>query len=138
MRRLPSVGRAARLLLILATAAPGLALYLHIAIVQSEVNQDWGKVDQFAYMVLRQSKPTSQDYTYTGGRARMPLFPWIQALFYSPEMSDEAFFEQGKQINVLLISIAGIAAIGAAFFLNFSQIVRLLCHRGHRLPVLRH
>lgn len=119
MRRLPAAGRAARLLLILATAAPGLALYLHIAIVQSEVNQDWGKVDQSAYIYFaKEAYETS--FAFTGNRNRMPLFPWVQALFYSPVMSDEAFFEQGKLINVLL-SLAGIAALGAAFFLRFSR-----------------
>lgn len=61
------------------------------------------------------------NFAFTGNRNRMPLFPWVQALFYSPEMSDEAFFEQGKQINVL-VSIAGVAAIGAAFYSQFSKL----------------
>ena len=35
-------------------------------------------------------------------------------------MSDEAFFEQGKRVNVLM-SLACLAALGAAFFLRFSN-----------------
>ncbi len=65
-------------------------------------------------------KAYASSFTFTGGRNRMPLFPWIQALFYSPDMSDEEFFEQGKQLNVL-ISIACLTALGAAFFAKFSK-----------------
>lgn len=119
MRKLSLAGRAARLLLILATATLGLSLYLYIAIVQSEVNQDWGKVDQGAYMYFAK-EAYETNFAFTGNRNRMPLFPWVQALLYSPDMSDQAFFEQGKLLNVL-ISLAGLAALGAAFFLRFSQ-----------------
>lgn len=119
MRRLPPASRAARLLLILATVALGLALYWHIAIVQIEVNQDKGKVDQSAYLYFaKQAYETN--FSFTGNRNRMPLFPWIQALFYSPELSEEDFFEQGKLLNVL-ISLAGLAALGAALFFRLSQ-----------------
>lgn len=119
MHNLPAVGRAAKLLLIFATLGFSLALYLRISEIQRDVNANMGSMDQFAYIVFAK-KAYESGFTYTGGRARMPLFPWIQALFYSPDMSDDAFFEQGKQINVLL-SIAGVAAIGVAFFLKFSK-----------------
>ncbi len=120
MHKLSPVGRAAKLLLVFATVGFSLALYLRITEIQRDANVNMGSMDQFAYMVFAK-KAYESGYSYTGGRARMPLFPWIQALFYSPEMSDEAFFEQGKQINVL-ISVAGIAAIGAAFVSKFSKL----------------
>ena len=50
----------------------------------------------------------------------MPLYPWIQALFYSPELTDEAFFEQAKRVNVAL-SILVLVALGCAFFAKFSR-----------------
>lgn len=119
MPKLPAAGRAPRLLLILATVAIGLSLYLYIANLQSQVNQDWGLVDQSAYIhFAKEAYETS--FAYTGDRNRMPLFPWIQALLYRPDMSDEVFFEQGKRLNIL-ISLASLATLGAAFFLRFSQ-----------------
>ena len=50
----------------------------------------------------------------------MPLYPWIQALFYSPDLSDEAFFEQAKEVNIWL-SLMVLAAMGIAFFAKFSR-----------------
>jgi hypothetical protein len=38
----------------------------------------------------------------TGDHNRMPLYPYLQGLFYKPGMSDQAFFEQGKQLNIFL------------------------------------
>lgn len=106
-----------------AAIALGLALYLHIAGIQSAVNDDLKKSDQSAYMNFAEQAWES-GYTYTGGRNRMPLVPWLQALFYWPELSDEAFFEQGKRLNVF-ISIACLGAIGTAFFLRFSALYAL-------------
>ena len=39
---------------------------------------------------------------------------------YSPEMTDEEFFEQGKQISTV-ISILCLAVVGLAFFARFSK-----------------
>ena len=119
MPKLSAAARAAKPLLILAAVALGLALYLYLATIQSEVNQDWSKVDQGAYMVFAK-EAYETGFAFTGNRNRMPLFPWIQALLYSPEMSDDAFFEQGKRLNVF-ISLAGLAALSAACFLSFSK-----------------
>ena len=82
-------------------------------------NRDWGDIDQDAYLRFA-IKAYENDFSYTGVRNQMPLFPWIQALIYSPDLSNDEFFEQGKRLNVV-ISIAGLAAIGAAFFLKFSK-----------------
>ena len=94
--------------------------YLHIVSVQNRVNDDLHSNDQSAYMNFAR-KAYDTHFHYTGGRARMPLFPWIQALFYSPEMSDEEFFQQGKWINVAL-SMVALAIIGATFFAKFSKL----------------
>lgn len=95
-----------------------LAAYLHIAQTQNIKNRDMRLSDQSAYMEFAKSAYHT-NFKYTGGRARMPLYPWIQALFYSPELSDEAFFQQGKRLNIIL-STACLFALGVAFFYRFT------------------
>ena len=97
-----------------------LVLYLDIAQKQSEVNHDLTTSDQRAYMNFAKKAYESR-FQYTGTRNRMPLYPWIQALFYSPPMDDEAFFQQGKQLNIAL-SLVGLLALGIAFFHRFSKL----------------
>ena len=115
----PAAVQAAKLLLSLAALAICVALYFRIAGMQSDINREWGKVDQSAYMNFAKEAYRSS-FAFTGGRNRMPLFPWLQAMFYSPEMTDEEFFDQGKRLNVL-ISIVCLAALAAAFFRKFSR-----------------
>ena len=50
----------------------------------------------------------------------MPLFPFVQALLYSPELDDEVFFAQGKHVKIWL-SVASIASFAIAFFARFSR-----------------
>ncbi len=50
----------------------------------------------------------------------MPLYPWIQALLHSPELTDEESFERAKRVNISL-SILVLAGIGLAFFAKFSR-----------------
>ena len=97
-----------------------LSLYLNVAQQQNEVNKDLTTSDQGGYMnIAKQAYETR--FQYTGNRNQMPLYSWIQALFYSPEMDDEAFFQQGKQLNVAL-SLLGLLALGIAFFAKFSKL----------------
>ena len=112
--------RAGRLLLAPLAVCCCLALYLHIARVQSGVNHNMGMSDQSAYMDFAVDAWETQLH-YTGGRNRMPLFPWLMALFYAPDMSEEAFFAVGKQVNVWL-SVLILALLGAAFLRRFSRL----------------
>ena len=97
-----------------------LLAYLHIVQVQdSAKNAEIGGGDQVAYLNFAKEAYYS-NFHYTGGRNQMPLYPWIQALFYSPELTDEAFFEQAKWVNVAL-SIVMLAALGVAFYAKFSR-----------------
>ena len=97
-----------------------LSLYLNVAQQQSAVNNDLTRSDQSAYMNFAK-KAYETRFQYTGTRSRMPLYPWIQALFYSPDLDDETFFQQGKQLNVAL-SLLCLLALGIAFFARFSKI----------------
>lgn len=42
------------------------------------------------------------NFQYTGVRNQMPLYPFIQALFYHPNMRWDDFFIRGKQVNIFL------------------------------------
>ncbi len=97
----------------------GLVVYLQIVSIQFHVNDSSDRSDQSAYMIFSRTAFVTQ-FHYTGDRNRMPLYPWIQAAFYSPELTELAFFDQGKRINTL-ISLLGICFIGIAFFLRFSK-----------------
>ena len=97
-----------------------LSLYLDAAQKQNQRNHNLTRNDQSAYMNFAK-KAYETRFQYTGSRNRMPLYPWIQALFYSPQMDDEAFFEQGKRLNVAL-SLLGLLALGIAFFHKFSKL----------------
>ena len=96
-----------------------LVLYLDIAQKQSRRN-DLTRSDQGAYMNFAK-KAYKARFQFTGNRNRMPLYPWIQALFYSPQMDDETFFQQGKRLNVVL-SLICLLALGIAFFHKFSKL----------------
>ena len=97
-----------------------LVLYLDVAQKQSRRNHDLTQHDQRAYMNFAK-KAYEARLQYTDTRNRMPLYPWIQALFYSPQMDDEAFFQQGKQLNIAL-SLICLLALGIAFFHKFSKL----------------
>ena len=49
-----------------------------------------------------------------GERMRMPAYPAFLALLYSPEMSDDAFFEAAREWNIWL-SLGLLAGLGALF-----------------------
>ena len=97
-----------------------LAIYLDIAQTQSVKNREMRWSDQSAYMDDA-SKAYETRFTYTGNRNRMPVYPFLQALFYSPDLSSEAFFEQGKRLNIVL-SLVCIALLCYVFFSRFSRL----------------
>ena len=120
--------RAGGLLLIALAIVAAVSLYLHIARIQSGVNSNLGMSDQSAYMDFAADAYNTQ-WQYTGGRNRMPLLPWLMALFYTPDMSEEAFFAVGKLVNTWL-SAQAIALLGAAFLRRFEfvfAVYAILC-----------
>ena len=107
--------------LLLAAGVCGcILLWLYIAGIQFDFNDNMDSRDQSAYMVFAR-KAYESGFRYTGDRARMPLFPWLTALLYSPEMTDEEFFATGKHFNVMLSLLLALA-LGAAFFVRFSRL----------------
>ncbi len=104
----------------MAATAGFLLLYLQVAQTQSEINSDLTSSDQSAYMNFAK-KAYNTNMQFTGNRNRMPLYPYLQALFYSSELSDEAFFQQGKQRNIAL-SLLCLLALSLLFFAKFSRL----------------
>ncbi|MFQ5617148.1 MAG: glycosyltransferase family 39 protein, partial [Anaerolineales bacterium] len=64
-------------------------------------NPDLQFSDQRAYLRIAQ-KARATNFKYTGDRNRMPLYPYIQALFYDPTHSDPEAFDRGKVVNIVL------------------------------------
>ena len=120
MPTFPSIDRIVKALLAVGIALFFLILYLDVAQQQSEVNHALTRSDQGAYMNFAK-KAYETRFQYTGTRNQMPLYPWIQALFYSPEMDDETFFQQGKRLNIAL-SLVCLLALSIAFFAKFSKL----------------
>ena len=94
-------------------------LYFYVTSLQNALNDDRTRSDQSAYVNFAK-RAYESSFQHTGYRSRMPLFPFVQALLYSPELDDEVFFAQGKQINIWL-SVAAIASFAIAFFARFSR-----------------
>ena len=90
------------------------------------VNKFMGVSDQSAYMNYARQMVES-NYTFTGGRNRMPVYPFLQSLFIDPGMSDDDLFFQGKRLNLLLslVLLAGIAFIFGKY-LNWLHAINLI------------
>ncbi len=115
--------RYGKALVSVALAAFLVLLYLHVANLQSGVNNNLRKHDQSAYIFFA-VKAYKTNFGYTGDRNRMPLYPFMQALFYSSDLGEEAYFEQGKKLNVGL-SILCLFVLSVAFFFKFSKLFAL-------------
>ena len=88
-------------------------LYWYGAVQQlTLVNTDMTTTDQSAYMEYARTMVES-NYTVVGGRNRMPVYPFLQSLFYRPGMSDDTFFMVGKYVNLVLslFLLAGLAGL---------------------------
>ena len=104
------------------------ALYWHGAMLQLEqVNTDMHAIDQSAYMAYTRNLEASR-YTFIGGRNRMPVYPLLQSLFYQTDMTDEAFFKQGKTINLVLslVLLVGLSMIFCHFLPKLDTFIQLL------------
>lgn len=53
-----------------------------------------------------------------GERNRMPVYAGVLALFYSPRLSDQAFFERAQRVNIVLsLALLGVVWFAAARYL---------------------
>ncbi len=78
----------------------------------TNVNTDTLRSDQQVYINFAK-KVYGSNFSYTGDRNQTPLYPFIQALFYRSELTDQEFFTQGKLRNISL----SIVLLGGLFFI---------------------
>ncbi|RMG41636.1 MAG: hypothetical protein D6719_08080 [Candidatus Dadabacteria bacterium] len=79
-----------------------ISIYLNAASQRATtVNTNLKRGDQGAYLNFAR-KVYRSGFSYTGGRNRMPLYPFLQALLYSPDLNDQEFFARGKAFNTYL------------------------------------
>ena len=92
------------------------------------INSSFRTSDQNAYMEITE-KAVETNFRYTGTRSQMPLYPYVQALFYRSDMGENALFAQGKTLNIILslLLLGGIFGIAKAFFpLRRTAIITLI------------
>jgi hypothetical protein len=96
-------------------------LYWYGASLQmTTVNTNMGYTDQSAYMRYAGDLYKS-GYTYIGDRNRMPVYPFLQSLFYNPKLQSEVFFQEGKLRN-LILSMLILVVLALIFFRNFDAL----------------
>ena len=88
---------------VVAIALTIVGIFFYCAAVDhaQNVNKDPNHSDQQVYINLAK-KVHQSGFSYTGERNQTPLYPFIQAIFYDPEISDLEFFAAGKQVNIML------------------------------------
>jgi hypothetical protein len=86
----------------------------------TEVNTNMGYTDQSAYIRYAGDLYKS-GYTYIGDRNRMPVYPFLQSLFYNPKLQSEVFFQESKLRN-LILSMFFLVILALIFFHNFKAL----------------
>jgi len=119
LRRVTSKGKWIQILMCSFIAAGFIFLgylYYQIGITHSEhINTTYApNDDEESFMEFAKSVRLTH-FQDTGSRNQMPVYPYIQALFYDPEMSMDAFFTQGKQVNIIL-SLASLVILFLAIY----------------------
>lgn len=82
----------------------GLTVVLFVSAAKRQsvrVNTDRFSIDQSAYMDYAKGMAQT-NLQFVGGRNRMPLYPGLMSLFYKQGMSDEDFFERGKNVGIAI------------------------------------
>jgi hypothetical protein len=97
-----NMGLLKRVVLISGLVLTFIFLYCYGAIEHlKRVNTTMKATDQSAYMEYAKSMYET-NYAYAGDRNRMPVYPFLQSLLYSPGLSDQEYFVRGKYFNIIL------------------------------------
>jgi hypothetical protein len=86
----------------------------------TEVNTGSGYIDQDAYMQYAIDLYESH-FAYIGDHNRMPVYPFLQSLFYHSKMRKRIFFQEG-QLRNLILSLPLLAILAFIFFRRFKPI----------------
>lgn len=80
----------------------GLAIfYFNVSSHYSTINREYQLSDQRGYMNFTR-KVYDSSFSYTGSRNSMPVYPFVQALFYENDLNNAELFQRGKLVNILL------------------------------------
>lgn len=84
----------------------------------AKVNRNIKAVDQLAYLRDYAMRMRKTNYKFVTGRNRMPVYPFLQSLFYDLDQSEEENWQRGKQVNIVLsmILLVGIYLIATRYF----------------------
>jgi hypothetical protein len=84
----------------------------------AQVNRNISGVDQLAYLRYYAMRMRKTDYQYVTDRNRMPVYPFLQSLFYNLDQSEDENWQRGKQVNIVLsvILLVGIYLIATRYF----------------------
>ena len=83
-------------------AALFIFLYVYGALEHSKIiNLDVDASDQAAYLSYAKNLYET-DYNMVGGRNRMPVYPMLLSLIYSPDLTENQFFIRSKAFNIAL------------------------------------
>ena len=93
--------------------------------------------DELAYMrFVIEAKETN--FRYTGMRNQMPIYPYVQALFYEKGMSLDELFAHGKHVNIWLsLLVLGFIFFIAFKFLSLGETINLILITAFGLYALK-
>jgi len=94
-------------------------VYFQIGMTHSEqINTTYAPHDdEESFMEFAKSVRLT-NFKDTGSRNQMPVYPYIQALFYDPEIGMDEFFARGKLVNIIL-SLVSLVILYLAVKTNF-------------------
>jgi hypothetical protein len=94
----------------------GVQYYRQVNLHSQDVNREPQFSDQRSYLRIAETAYQT-DFQYKGDRNRTPLFPYLLAVFYHPEMSGLEFFRRSQQVNIYLslILLIGVFLITRKF-----------------------
>ncbi len=127
-----------RLIILAGLLYAGNLYYLAGSAHAKEVNTTYAPIDDEDAYIGFAIKARETNFQFTGTRNQMPVYPFIQSLFYQSGMSIEEFFTLGKQVNIVL-SLLCLAVLFIVFqkFLPLYQAVILVFATAFGLYVFK-
>lgn len=100
--------------------------YYQAASKHSELNNAKLRADQSSY-VHQTKRVYESGFTYTGNRIQMPIYLFLQAVFYDPDASALEAFRTGKTVNIYLsLFLLSILFLIFWFFLPLHKAMNLV------------
>jgi len=116
IRQLDQKYKIALFLIVALFVLVGVQYYRQVNQHSQDVNREPQFSDQRSYLRIAETAYQT-DFQYKGDRNRTPLFPYLLAVFYHPEMTELDFFRRSQQVNIYLslILLIGVYLITRKF-----------------------